>query len=928
MAIEVYMIKVFYDHRKTPINKMLPVSGLDVGERIEMNNDGEWVIPNHYRSQKQKSIRQIGIRFVGEQQEMESVLLSSPDGTFTSTFIYSEEKDIWFEPTFFSSKKNGKKNYYNFDESSLVTGMTNAGQAKLVSMVGSQRNVMGSVRFIPSSLPMEEYEEMVAELYKIHEDLVRDNRNMARVGINSQTIVMELQEQLDKLTSAIQQISATPHAVLELQTTKKKPKAYGRFDMQMEIEKYMNPGKPSYRSRSLLPVTATYENKLIKQLLEDLVQYASVMGTQEPTSMSHLRNISNELDMYFRKSDTEIQCTLGSADMVEDGEIYDRVHQKYSQVIERYAQGERTVREAAIAKVHFAQSREIDQDMEYIELEVELAGAFTKENKYYHHLSSAGMEAYFKYAKREEPILSVKYVRKNTYSFVEPNSLFGEIKLNSAHVPSHVRFYRAFCEEAQKQSEGKYRRILIRGYVRKQPGGIDAVAIPTSSKYNKYIFEFAQILSIQLDGDEIVISEEKQDLLAFLEEELPVKVDGSDQIENAWMGMKQLEKLKGLATKRKEYQRASHQYDMLKETAERLLQLPLFADLELKERMPLLPTQVFLHNPTYRVAWQAVNRIKDEISVSLHVGSHQHQVSTAKVDKIFERWTLYKMIHLLTNEMGWKLDRSPGITASLGRYLQGGSAKASNVPPVKLHWNNWQVEIFYEPRMNLLGENYLTPDFVFKFTSGGRDKGMAILDAKYRDYGSQGEDQWVRDVQEVAIDKYGEMKPRSSKWDTPLLASGIIHSDGEISEEEDSEFPLYHVLYNDSKFSETSTEENTHKYNAIYMIPSKTYIFKNWFRLIMEYHLGEHSVCWNCGEDESVKERKLLTSGGHPKLHYECKACNEFWVKVHCNYGHKLIKHMNNYHLQEQRWNKWYVVCPSCGDGGLSEIDEDFVLEV
>src|SRR5690606_31615111 len=133
---------------------------------------------------------------------------------------------------------------------------------------------------------------------------------------------------------------------------------------------------------------------------------------------------------------------------------------------------------------------------------------------------------------------------------------------------------------------------------------------------------------------------------------------------------------------------------------------------------------------------------------------------------------------------------------------------------------------------------YLTPDFVLKFKRNGRDMGLVILDAKYRNYESQGKDQWLKDIITIAINKYGNMQPIDAKWQAPIISSNILHSDVTISENAEEQYNPYHVMYNEDLFSTTLSNEAPHKYGSIYMIPSKTYIFKNWFRLIMEFHFG------------------------------------------------------------------------------------------
>ncbi|WP_462405906.1 nuclease domain-containing protein [Gracilibacillus sp. Marseille-QA3620] len=910
------MIKVWYDHRVNPNQKLLPIKSVDIGDKIARKDKEEWVIPNHYRGQNEKFMRQIGVRFVYKKNNVEKVSIASPDGKCCHDFIYDSDKDIWFEPTLFSNKK--RKGYYLYEESSVLAGITNAGTAKLNWTVNGLSNNFATIHFVPSSLSIEDYEEMIADLYRIREGFVRDGRNVAKVGMSSNKVVMELREQLKKLTIAIKQIDANPHMVLDWHMTKKKPYNYGRFDLRMEIEQYMNPGKPNYRSRSLIPHVATYENKLMKQLLEDLIRYAASRGLTEITTKFLLRDVIDERETLFRKSDLQIQRLLGSVENIEDIYTYNRIHNMLTHDLEQYLDEESSIRKRNKALADYTENPKGLKDMQFIELTLEMNGVFTKSNQYYHHQSVHGMRAQLKYDRREQQ-LGIKGYALETPSGLKlqvPNSHFGTILLGSNHVQSQFRFYKAFCEEAQIQSEHQSRTIVIRGLVRPQTNGIDAVATPRYDDFYDYTFDFVYISSIHINGKEILVPADSFSLLEFLDNELPVMMYGAEQSEEAFMRLKQLEKLRAFTRYKEEIQNAAAEFDELRETAESLLEFPLFSTLDLNERLPIRPTQVFLHNPTYRVAWQAIKRIKHELSASLYVEQHQRQISTGKVEHIFEVWILYKILHLLTNEMGWSLKGYKNVTACLDEYLLGKSHKGLQNLAVTLTWQQWQVELYYEPRIDLPCNQYLTPDFVLKFKKNNRSMGIVVLDAKYRNYHSQGAEQWVKDIVDIAIDKYGSMQPIDSKWQAPILASGIIHSDITISENAEDMYNPYHVMYNEELFNTNLIDEKAHKYGSIYMIPSKTYVFKNWFRLIMEYHLNEHKVCWNCGEAGDVHERVLLTQRGYPKYYYTCKKCNEFWVKVHCSLnGHKLVKHMNNYHLQVESRNKWYVVCPSCGDG-------------
>lgn len=163
-----------------------------------------------------------------------------------------------------------------------------------------------------------------------------------------------------------------------------------------------------------------------------------------------------------------------------------------------------------------------------------------------------------------------------------------------------------------------------------------------------------------------------------------------------------------------------------------------------------------------------------------------------------------------------------------------------------------------------------------------------------------------------------------------LLGVFLIHSDIEFGKSKDLSGENYYAYYNEKYFPNKLTNNNktAHQYGSIYLLPSVTHVFANWFRMIMEYKIGMHEVCWKCGNHDIKKEKEFTTSN-FPKYYYTCNNCNEFWVKTHCKNkknNHKLVKHFDNYHRQVKRYNEWYTVCPVCGNGSKKK-DKNYLLE-
>lgn len=913
MQAKLYMISIKYDHSQPPtINGHLPIKTINIGQELNQNKENEWVVQTHYRESKNDSMRQIAIRFDSPLEQRDHVCLHEFNGTSDFLFQYDVTHNVWFQPTIFTKNKAGS--YYKYDNNQTLVGLTNAGSA-CISVIREKTSLAQyRVCFVPSSLKLRDYEEMVSDLYRIREEFVRDERNIAKMALRQDQVLMTLEEQLKKLKNAIIRINAQPHAMLRLHSMKKKVSATGRFDIRAEINEYMSPGQPTYKHRVMKEVVSTYENQLIKQLLQDLLLYAERRGTTDAGTNAALRRLQNQQKAFFEKSDLSIQAAFQSLDEINDPVKFEKVYHRFQTEADQYLAVEQQIRQKASKQSNFSVAREIPFNLPYIELSC----VYNRPFLYKHEQSWEGLQASFSYDKQNPSFYVQSYTIPTQFGQVQKktNSYYGTIQLISGHIQSHARLYKAFHNVSIQQTNQRSIPVVLKGYVKPILNGIDAVSTkdPNNEKYNLYSFQFVYLEEVTVDGHLVNVPDSKPDLLEFLNTRIPVKIPNPDAAEEAEMRVKQLEQLRALQREKRQITKQASDYEMLRQTVEQCLTYPLFKEVQLSKRLVSKPTQLFLHDPNYRSAWQAVKRIEQELSASLYVKEHKQLIGTTKVEQIYEVWTLYKILQLATQEMGWSFDDKSSIREVLDCYMLEGKSLKEFSATIRLE--QWSIELYYEPIIHLQNGNYVTPDFVLRYMYKGVPRGLVILDAKYRNYDSQGNEQWVRDVEQIAMNRYGQLQPIDSKWQLPLLHSGIIHCDEAISDGHEETYNPYHVLYNGSQFQMMMTAQTAHRFGSLYMIPSQVHVFKNWFRMIFEYHFKSYRCCWSCGERKDVAIRRLVTRGGNPKYHYTCKACNEFWVKVHCSQnGDHLVKHTLNYHLQVRRNQRWFVVCPTCRDG-------------
>jgi len=923
MKPQLFMIKVKYNHKEVVREKKLPVKSISIGEEIFSDENNEWIIPTHFRYEIKDSIRQIGIR-VPDSFTQSKVLITGPNQESSRTLTYNKKYDVWYEDTKFLNKKNKKNGYYKFDESYLLTGVTSTGTISLIqeSTIENKLSLseLGKINFVPSSLSIDDYNFMLTELYSIHESFIKDDRNIAKGEISFRNNLKNISNQIDNINSALVQIDRNPHKKLAHIITKKKVNDFEnrRFDLRFEWGKYTSPGKNVYEAKELKNLTQTHENQMIKQVLEHLYNQLTTKAYDITFKKYFSDRLINEQKNLIEKSDYSVAFQHFN----EINDLFQMsIPDKKTELIQRIEKFKE--KESSIYKnlVFEEQPNKVvdtgDSINEYVEIQINLIinGTLVEEHKYSHFLNESGIHLTFKYDNFKNTLKRV--LKLENYKIGNevkvPNSYFGKITLDSFSVKFHYLMHTLFEECI---SGPCYVRIV--GKVKKRGDGLDPVTRPSSNngKYNEYNFELAEVNEIYINNELLVVDSSTEKVNEFLNNKISISTDDSDNYEADLLNFKQLEKAELLEEKIGDLDLLTSEYKDLKEKVFKLLSHTFLKDISTDIKISVQPTQLFLHDPMYGLIWNAIYNLQFETFISLLAGDSNERIGTIKSESLYEVWSLFKMIQLLNQEMGWNLVDDKSVHAYLKAFIKNESGLENFT--VELIKQSWRIKIYYEAKIDLVPDNHRKPDYIFYFSYNETPIGMSILDAKYRNYNRQGIHIWAKDVKETAIDKYLNMSPELSKWKIPILSSSILHSNVDFPETSNPFYNPYHVFYDQDVFKQELSSENAHQVSSIPMSPSNLTHFKNWFRVQMEYHLDAYKTCWYCGESDNVVEKKLLTKGGIKKYHYSCKSCNEFWVKVHCySNGHKLIKHMDNYHLQAKKKysSKWYVVCPCCGDG-------------
>ena len=952
MRIQPYMIAVTYDH---DVESLLPGKTLEVidVQKIEpIRYDIErkcWYTQNHYRKQIKNNdgqlidqMLQIGITIEANDLENINVYFSSihEDDVEKIPLYYCEDEKVWFELSRFENKKKGS--YFPFDNKKVITGIAHAGSLDLVVEQNNEEVKRERITFYPSAISVADYNVMISDLFRIREDLLRNEKSLVSVGALKQKTAEQLKKIIENLEGPIKAISKTPASMLSFRREKDKIGGGEKFRIRTEIEKELFPGKNKYQVFKGYENVALEENKLIKHQLIKLKRYSQFYEQSSQLMKMDDKRLTNEFNVLFEKTSKDTQNA-------------------YKRIYAQYNDKEKTL---AVLLNELEKGKKIaEQNIEVNKLAIKnkLQRLSLFHNDFLPPANSVPVyitcelnsELYKKYVDRkyglkviinsswieEEGIVPLKFINYETeqWPLIIPKSQFITITNNSKDIRSHWILLNAL-QEAEEQLQ--YRdsiKIRIHGFAIPNGNARDDDLfgqLTYNPKYRNYNFEMASITDVYINEERFEYSihepfmfEELTELLPSLDQENTMN---DAQIENIDFEIKKVEKMKQIIETQMNQRTQSVYFEDLVKQIDEWLDLPLFCSLSITGSEKLRPTQLFLHDPYYRSIWKSLNDIEEIIGLSLVTELGTKHIGIEKVHEVYENWVLFKMIYLLTTEMGWKIDGTENVVDYLDKFILPGQKDPLKNFHIDLYKDKWVINLANEPKIFVNHEKYFTPDYVFRIYMKENDDhlkniGIMYLDAKHRNYLEQGDSEWKKDIKTVAIDKYGKLKPVEKEWNMEIIGSFLVHSDIQFGMEKELTGENYFAYYNTKQFPENEygfSEENAHKYGAIYLLPSATFPFINWFRSMMEFRLGEYDQCWTCGSTE-VKSITKYTEKGFRKFHYTCNNCGEFWVKSHCNKGHDIIKHVNNYHKQKELNKPWFIVCPTCHDGEINKQRND-----
>ncbi|MDZ5711372.1 nuclease domain-containing protein [Jeotgalibacillus haloalkalitolerans] len=945
MEIKPIMINVHYDKNAELYERMLPVINIEEVAEIQFDPINEcWYTFNHYQNysviEEEVVYAQIGFKVIrnGHEKKSEEVMyIKNDEGVNKKLFLY---KDVWFELSKFKFNKKKKRIEYSSEKRDQIAGLNQSGNLIPILKTLSGQTIKDgkNVLFLPSSISLDNYRIMVADIFYVYIDLLRDSHSNVVLSRQKTKSLEWIKEIISIIEKPINKINRNPEQNFNVRISNEKINQSEKiFDPMTLIQQEIFLGKNKIKRPVIYKEVNTYENRIIKQFLMSLKFYINLYLKEKLIDSKKL-NIESELKVLKAKKDFLTSFDKNDVQQLSDIEArYDKELKKYVQNLKvnlkktLYHTHENTNMNNMInVELKFAVTIPIkSKKTDYINGDIE-----TEYSTEWNNSSGKWDLELISYSYQKDTSGKIVVSSKTTEKF---NKKF-KLQLRSKNVNEHLSLLKSFKE----LENNKTYLYAISGNIQKDKevfdfSNKDFIGKNEKGNYKKYNFLFSEIKEIYVNNNKIDLS--RKYLLDDLVNEL-LSMDKTyagildKQMENR-LKISSYKEQQGLRSQLSNILGEEQEYKKLYKKIKYLLSLKLFKDIEITNFEFVKATQLFLHNTDYRVVWEVLKQNKFLQTPSLFAKNNQNFISIKNVNDIYEIWSFIKMFYLLKNELGWKLEDKRSFTSEIELFLSGKNNKKKNLNEfiVNLYKNDHELELCYNPKLPRHNQASLTPDyrFIIRNKKNPTFHLTVYLDAKYRNYREQSENAWIRDIKEVAIEKY--LRTTSTDIDLKGDLSFILHCDDQFGDEKEVEGTNYSAAY-DKRFQELNgnklylgeesnynqvflkREEYGHRVGSIFMTPQSTFSFIKWFRMIMEYHVGDHKTCWRCGSTHNqVIETETSTETGYPKLYLECNTCGEFWVKVHCRNGHKLIKHTNNFHQQKDNSNSWYVICPLCFQG-------------
>ena len=926
MNLTPIMINVHYDIKANKNGKLKPINKVEIVEALKYDSLNDcWYTFNHYKSYSEYAgtikYSQIGFKGVPAILNDASVYIEHDEETVKDLYL-DYETGIWFELSKF------KKDKYSSSEKDQISGLNQSGSIKMKAKNKLTGDLIEecNIVFLPSSLEITDYKIMIADIYDIYIDLLRNKDSSVRLNERKLLSLGWVEEVLNTIEPTLKYINQHPNENFSIQLTKQKHNNNeNRFDIRAEISKAIFAGNPSVKKTGLYRNTNLYEHRIVKQFLSSL-KFLIELYLKENLIDIKRDQVKNELKVFIDKSNFL-------------GDLKEEEFTALKGQVKRLDEKLKKEKEDLSSKLKAIDCNHNPLTDVYTNINIELTFRVHSKPKNFkselnNNLVMSRFETAWSEINNAWDIELVSYSYQNSLSkqilIQWPQyprfSKKMELELHSAVLKDHVILIKALNNEDTLNKEIKIKgNIYYERAKFTQPIDIIGMDTGVGDIYNEYKFTFFSIQSITVGGQELLIvsNDVVEDLAPILLRSRDYSIN-TDKLLGLKLKTTSYKQKLGLINQISFIDQEERLYKELEAKINNLLELDIFKGIDSFAFEQVKPTQVFLHDPHYRILWNVLKEHEYINSISLNELNSYNYINVTNVNNIYEIWSFLKMIMVLKTELGWTIRGHERLSKYIKGFLT--NKKEQNLDGFNIELNKSIYSIFmsYTPHLPRRGLQPLTPDYRFILQAPAKESKVIYLDAKYRSYIEQGEKEWEKDIKKVAIKKY--LRTKSSSPDLNGDLSFILHCDQKMGEMKEKAGVSFSAAYDDTFISSMDETESLlkgeygHTVGSIYLLPQATNSFLTWFKMIMEYHMEDFQTCWSCGElEDNVNVSLAYTERGYLKYYYECSNCDDFWVKVHCRHGHKLIKHTNNYHQQQKDNYAWYVVCPECFHGRIDE---------
>lgn len=770
------------------------------------------------------------------------------------------------------------------------------------------------IRVLPSSIDYEDYIEMIEDLISIREDII--TTDCGKVGIGKKWGLKRdnFVNCIDNIYNHIIQINNNPSSKLSLENTKVSYSKMKKIKPKTIIEKSMYPYKDKYTTTIGKEDLNIYENQIIKysliQIKEKIEKYKEQFEKNINYNERHLEKLKNDIEdiwdekVEYKKDELEkyvVEVEKNIKDIVKyanknSGIDREKIDKHISEMIYLKFKIGININENSKPKINLNYNKTSKE----FKLQLETDKFDNVSRKFDYDLLDRKIK--FRHLNQNE-IYNGKFGKNRKILFEFNSKNVNKIK---------------FLYDALTNANNNILDLVIiakrKNYKNENP--LLPIYYNLNSTFETFTIQCEDLVSI--NNMQIPNYTEKQ-----IREFLEVKMYNLN-LENSYEKLGFIQSLDSdfeeLETIRYDFYKGNTLEQTL-DKIDKLLNIKFIKDIKVKKDI-LKPTQIFINDFSYNKVFRELKKLNKKVRFLDSISPDMYFLKTTA--DIYENWCLYKIVNVLTNELGWILSNKESVLKDIDKLLKHTGKFDKPCVKIELEHNiknneKLTLDLIYEGKIYYDENKYKTPDFQFIFRSKTIGERRIYLDAKYRNYKEQGNSTFLKDINNVAIGKY-----YVPFIHTPNISdvSFIVHSD------KDERFECFggnHIIedykikdiYKDNQLLEYVVPNN-HRFGAFYLLPSYSFNINKFLRMILEYHLGMYNMCWSCGEVEDIKVEEKKTAGGYIKYHYTCNKCDEFWVKNHCRtpQQHKLIKHIDNYHyINKDKKDPWYVTCPICFNG-------------